>query len=112
MTNAFKLSIMVIILLLSDFMYSHKIFKKDVSTEGTTIETPKCNSETLKDYMTRNINHSPSESKRAIQRAAEAGIGGTFSVICSKENFSYLVVTRLYCETQVKEVTCFAFIHE
>ncbi|CEF63067.1 Ground-like domain-containing protein [Strongyloides ratti] len=74
--------------------------------------TPKCNSETLKNYMERNINESPSESKRAIQRVAEARIGGTFSVICSKENFSYLVVTRLYCEVQVNNVTCFAFIHE
>uniref|UniRef100_A0A0K0E8L6 Ground-like domain-containing protein n=1 Tax=Strongyloides stercoralis TaxID=6248 RepID=A0A0K0E8L6_STRER len=62
--------------------------------------------------LQNNINESPSESKRAIQRVAEAKIGGTFSVICSKENFSYLVVTRLYCEVQVDNVTCFAFIHE
>uniref|UniRef100_A0A0N5BYL3 Ground-like domain-containing protein n=1 Tax=Strongyloides papillosus TaxID=174720 RepID=A0A0N5BYL3_STREA len=112
MVNIFKYIIFVIIIVIN-LSNGHKLIKRDDNIkEDNNLDTPKCNSETLKNYMKKNINQSPSESKRAIQRIAEAKIGGTFSVVCSKENFSYLVVTRLYCEVQVDDVTCFAFIHE
>ncbi|KJH50185.1 ground-like domain protein [Dictyocaulus viviparus] len=70
---------------------------------------PKCNSEILKEIILKNIDKSTAVSKRKIQEAATADIGGRIDVICSTSTFSYIVNTELYCETESNGITCFAF---
>uniref|UniRef100_A0A1I7XU88 Ground-like domain-containing protein n=1 Tax=Heterorhabditis bacteriophora TaxID=37862 RepID=A0A1I7XU88_HETBA len=69
----------------------------------------KCNSQLLKELMLNNMSDNSSESKRKINRAAEAKFGGSVDVICSRGHFSYVFSSNLYCEASKRLVTCIAF---
>uniref|UniRef100_A0A7E4UU60 Ground-like domain-containing protein n=1 Tax=Panagrellus redivivus TaxID=6233 RepID=A0A7E4UU60_PANRE len=77
----------------------------------TGIDPAKCNSKDLQQIMTAQITESPTTSKRNIQSFASTNLNGTFDVICSLHEFSYFATTKIYCEVQKGEVTCFAFLH-
>jgi len=72
---------------------------------------PKCNSEKLLNILQENIADNTATSKRAIAKAAKKEFNTNFDVICSTGDFSYLANTRVYCETKIGEITCFAFEH-
>uniref|UniRef100_A0A7E4VX48 Ground-like domain-containing protein n=1 Tax=Panagrellus redivivus TaxID=6233 RepID=A0A7E4VX48_PANRE len=94
---------------LKRFRFSKKTFGTPTLTAR---DKGRCNSLKLKMIMMENIEKTPTVSKRAIQKAASAEIGGSFDVVCSKHDFSYLANTRLYCETRIADIVCFAFMHE
>uniref|UniRef100_A0A1I8ACE0 Ground-like domain-containing protein n=1 Tax=Steinernema glaseri TaxID=37863 RepID=A0A1I8ACE0_9BILA len=72
-------------------------------------EDPNCNSEKLRTVIEENIGKDPSESKRAIQKAAEAKLFAKFNVICAKGDFSYVAYTEKYCRASNEDITCYAF---
>ncbi|VDK86554.1 unnamed protein product [Litomosoides sigmodontis] len=69
----------------------------------------KCNSEELRKLMLESITDNSSVSKRTINNRAEAKFGGSIDVICSKDHFSYVYSSNLYCEAMKGNVTCIAF---
>ncbi|KAL3097010.1 hypothetical protein niasHS_002726 [Heterodera schachtii] len=74
-------------------------------------EDPKCSSETLRAIMQENIVLSPTISKQLIFSAGRLAFGQSIDVICSKNKFSYTVVSsKVFCEASNGPVTCFAFL--
>ncbi|KAI6241486.1 Ground-like domain-containing protein [Aphelenchoides fujianensis] len=72
-------------------------------------ENSRCNSEALEKVMLENIGDDAKQSKLKIMEAAEALLGGTFNVVCSHGDFSFITSTRLYCLTG-NGVKCYAFL--
>ncbi|PAV78920.1 hypothetical protein WR25_21926 isoform A [Diploscapter pachys] len=72
-------------------------------------EDPTCNSKKLKRVLEENMTSDPTESKRAISKAAEEKLFSKFGVICSKEDFSYLVYSEKFCQMSNEQITCYAF---
>uniref|UniRef100_A0A0N4XHJ6 Ground-like domain-containing protein n=1 Tax=Nippostrongylus brasiliensis TaxID=27835 RepID=A0A0N4XHJ6_NIPBR len=59
----------------------------------------------------QHIQEDAQKSKRAIQKAAEDEFGGTFNVICSPCEFSFLISSQRYCDGMKEQViACFAFL--
>ncbi|KAK6060439.1 ground-like domain protein, partial [Cooperia oncophora] len=57
-----------------------------------------------------NIKTDAPTSKRAIQKAAESEYGGTFDVICSPCEFSFVISSQKYCDGIKDEIACFVFL--
>ncbi|KAI6237462.1 Ground-like domain protein [Aphelenchoides besseyi] len=74
-----------------------------------TTEDEKCNNEVMKKLLLELINEKPGDSKRLIQKAIAAELGGRVDVVCSSQVFSYLVNTEKFCEVESKGVTCLAY---
>ncbi|KAK6758692.1 hypothetical protein RB195_016113 [Necator americanus] len=72
---------------------------------------PRCTNKELKEVMDKVSHKTPSLAKRLIQRIAEEKFGGYFSVICSKEDFTYVSRGEMYCQTENNGVVCYAFKH-
>ncbi|KAL3089995.1 hypothetical protein niasHS_006447 [Heterodera schachtii] len=72
-------------------------------------EDPTCNNEKLRQAINEHITSDPSESKRAIQKAAEAKLFAKINVICANGEFSYVAYTDAYCQATSGSVTCYAF---
>uniref|UniRef100_A0A7E4V0K9 Ground-like domain-containing protein n=1 Tax=Panagrellus redivivus TaxID=6233 RepID=A0A7E4V0K9_PANRE len=77
-------------------------------TSATELDS-KCNNAELKAIMLEAISENSSDSKHAINAAAEGKFGGNVDVICSRGHFSYLYSSNLFCEAAKGEVTCIAF---
>uniref|UniRef100_A0A1I7XL30 Ground-like domain-containing protein n=1 Tax=Heterorhabditis bacteriophora TaxID=37862 RepID=A0A1I7XL30_HETBA len=73
-------------------------------------EKDNCNDLKLKEIIVKNIGSDAKTSKRAIQKAAEEILGGTFNVICSPCEFSFVISSQKYCEGFHDQVACFAFL--
>ncbi|EPB78184.1 ground-like domain protein [Ancylostoma ceylanicum] len=69
-----------------------------------------CNDPKLKKLIVKNIGKDAQKSKRAIQKAAEAEFGGTFDVICSPCEFSFVISSQKYCDGFKDQVACFVFL--
>uniref|UniRef100_A0A914GSJ2 Ground-like domain-containing protein n=1 Tax=Globodera rostochiensis TaxID=31243 RepID=A0A914GSJ2_GLORO len=88
-------------------------FTSSSSSSSTTVaaEDPKCSSETLRAIMQENIVLSPTISKQLIFSAGRLAFGQSIDVICSKNKFSYTVVSsKVFCEATNGPVTCFSFL--
>uniref|UniRef100_A0A1I7YFW6 Ground-like domain-containing protein n=1 Tax=Steinernema glaseri TaxID=37863 RepID=A0A1I7YFW6_9BILA len=72
-------------------------------------EDPNCNSEKLRTVIEEHIGKNPTDSKRAIQKAAEEKLFAKFNVICAEGDFSYLAYTEKYCRASNEHITCYAF---
>jgi hypothetical protein len=100
--------------------YSDDSFKSKVSglpndlmsaADQDTTGDPKCSSETLRIIMQENIVSSPTISKQLIFSAGRLAFGQTIDVICSRNKFSYTVVSsKIFCEASRGRITCFAFL--
>uniref|UniRef100_A0A0M3HZ03 Ground-like domain-containing protein n=1 Tax=Ascaris lumbricoides TaxID=6252 RepID=A0A0M3HZ03_ASCLU len=84
--------------------------KVDTGLVEEIIDEGRCNSEKLRAIMLEHMSGNVREAKIAIMRAAEAKIGGHFSVICARGDFSYITTTRLYCLETIANVNCYAFL--
>uniref|UniRef100_A0A915BTH4 Ground-like domain-containing protein n=1 Tax=Parascaris univalens TaxID=6257 RepID=A0A915BTH4_PARUN len=84
--------------------------KVDTGLVEEIIDEGKCNNEELRAIMLEHMRGNVREMKIAIMRAAEAKIGGHFSVICAHGDFSYITTTRLYCLESVANFNCYAFL--
>nr|CAD2167221.1 unnamed protein product [Meloidogyne enterolobii] len=61
--------------------------------------------------MHENIVVSPTISKQLIFSAGRLTFGASIDVICSRNRFSYTVISsKIFCETSRGPVTCFAFL--
>uniref|UniRef100_A0A914PZ82 Ground-like domain-containing protein n=1 Tax=Panagrolaimus davidi TaxID=227884 RepID=A0A914PZ82_9BILA len=70
----------------------------------------KCGNESLKRIMMENIVSSPTISKQLIFSAGKQRFQKLIDVVCSRNKFSYTVVSsHIYCEVTKPPVTCFAF---
>ncbi|KAL6743916.1 hypothetical protein Aduo_016901 [Ancylostoma duodenale] len=69
-----------------------------------------CNDPKLKKLIVKNIGEDAQKSKRAIQKAAESEFGGTFDVICSPCEFSFVISSQKYCDGFKDQVACFVFL--
>uniref|UniRef100_A0A7I4YXW9 Ground-like domain-containing protein n=1 Tax=Haemonchus contortus TaxID=6289 RepID=A0A7I4YXW9_HAECO len=69
-----------------------------------------CNDPKLKQIIIENIQKDAPTSKRAIQKAAELEFGGTFDVVCSPCEFSFVISSQKYCDGIKDEVACFVFL--
>uniref|UniRef100_A0A0N5ATJ4 Ground-like domain-containing protein n=1 Tax=Syphacia muris TaxID=451379 RepID=A0A0N5ATJ4_9BILA len=81
-------------------LVNHEIFNDLNST---------CNSDILMKIMISDISKNVEESKRNIQKDAEAAIQQKFNVICSEGAFSYVAHTNTFCQASVNGVHCYAF---
>ncbi|CAD5232281.1 unnamed protein product [Bursaphelenchus xylophilus] len=99
--------------------YSENSFKTKISgvpsdpmaTDPDATGDPKCSSETLRLIMHENIVSSPTISKQLIFSAGRLAFGQTIDVICSRNKFSYTVVSsKIFCEASRGRITCFAFL--
>ncbi|KAH7712701.1 CRE-GRL-18 protein, partial [Aphelenchoides avenae] len=98
--------------------YSESSFsKKKVSGVPNSVNNsdntgdPKCSSETLRLIMEENIVSSPTISKQLIFSAGRLAFGQTIDVVCSRNKFSYTVVSsKIFCEASRGRITCFAFL--
>ncbi|CAD6185404.1 unnamed protein product [Caenorhabditis auriculariae] len=70
---------------------------------------PSCNNSELRNIILDNISDDASESKRAIQKAAEETLGTEVNVVCGRGEFSYIAHTESFCQTSKEDVTCYAF---
>ncbi|GMR58959.1 hypothetical protein PMAYCL1PPCAC_29154, partial [Pristionchus mayeri] len=68
-----------------------------------------CNDLKMRKMITDNIGKTPKESKKQIQKALEKGMGGTFSVVCSPCEFSFVVRSESYCDGFKNQIACFAY---
>uniref|UniRef100_A0A915Q5T6 Ground-like domain-containing protein n=1 Tax=Setaria digitata TaxID=48799 RepID=A0A915Q5T6_9BILA len=68
-----------------------------------------CNSNVLKTILFENIGKDLNATKRLIQIVAESQFGGHFNVICSKNDFSFLTNTELFCQATKGDVSCYAY---
>ena len=68
-----------------------------------------CNSEELRKIILNNLTEDPEISKVQIHNAANKKMGGHFAVICTKENFSYIADSKVYCLDANAVVSCYAF---
>ncbi|VDD85265.1 unnamed protein product [Enterobius vermicularis] len=69
----------------------------------------KCNDDKLKLLMEKNISKDSSAAKRQIQAVVEREFRTKFNVICSYDNFSYIVHTNTFCQHAVNGINCYAF---
>ncbi|KAI6199491.1 Ground-like domain protein [Aphelenchoides besseyi] len=88
--------------------YNAKV-KVHAAPSVNTTEDEKCNNEVMKKLLLELISEKPAESKRQIQKAIAAELGGRVDVVCSSQVFSYLVNTEKFCEVESKGVTCLAY---
>uniref|UniRef100_A0A914HE99 Ground-like domain-containing protein n=1 Tax=Globodera rostochiensis TaxID=31243 RepID=A0A914HE99_GLORO len=88
-------------------MHGARIFASPTA-EGQE-EDPTCNSEKLRQAINEHITSDPSESKRAIQKAAEEKLFSKINVICANGDFAYVAYTDAYCQATSGKVTCYAF---
>ncbi|VDM41682.1 unnamed protein product [Toxocara canis] len=49
------------------------------------------------------------ESKMAVQKAAENHFHKTFNVLCAKGDFAYFAYTETFCQITKADTTCYAF---
>ncbi|VDN07635.1 unnamed protein product [Thelazia callipaeda] len=87
---------------------STDIFKKQSSAENFK-KDESCNDEELRNIIRDNLGNDPTQSKRQIQKVAEAKFNTKFNIICSKGDFSYITHTEKYCQITGLDVTCYAF---
>ncbi|KAM3716561.1 Uncharacterized protein ACO02O_00720 [Dirofilaria immitis] len=73
------------------------------------IADSKCNNNELRNILIQNIGEDLNTTKRMIQLKAEAKFGGHFNVICSRNNFSFLINTQLFCQATKGNVSCHAY---
>ncbi|XGW06203.1 hypothetical protein V3C99_016484, partial [Haemonchus contortus] len=86
---------------------------KRAHNDGTADDADKltnCNDPKLKQIILENIQKDAPTSKRAIQKAAELEFGGTFDVVCSPCEFSFVISSQKYCDGIKDEVACFVFL--
>ncbi|KAK6108867.1 Ground-like domain family protein [Brugia pahangi] len=74
-----------------------------------TIGDSECNDNKLKIIMLENIGKDLNATKKMIQLAAEAQFDGHFNVICSKDDFSFLTNTELFCQATKGDISCYAY---
>ncbi|VDO23904.1 unnamed protein product [Haemonchus placei] len=77
----------------------------------TDLNDSRCTSKELRDIMGKVSYNTPSIAKRLIQRIAEEKLKGMFAVFCSKEDFTYVTRSKVYCQTERDGVVCYAFQH-
>lgn len=85
-----------------------KYRRRAVAFSSKTVD-PSCNSETLRSIMQELITSDSTESKRAIQGAAEEKLSSSVNVICGSGEFSYIAHTERFCQSSKNDVTCYAF---
>ncbi|CAJ0568573.1 unnamed protein product, partial [Mesorhabditis spiculigera] len=85
-----------------------KLFELGSHDEEEELD-PTCSSKKLKQVLSEFMTNDPSESKRAVQREAEARLFGKFNVICAAGDFSYVAYTDTYCQASTGDVTCYVF---
>ncbi|EJW84929.1 hypothetical protein WUBG_04161 [Wuchereria bancrofti] len=68
-----------------------------------------CNDNKLEIIMLENIGKDLNTTKKKIQLAAEAQFDGHFNVICSKDDFSFLTNTELFCQATKDDISCYAY---
>jgi len=84
-----------------------------VVRQAATEQEYHCNSDELRVVIENNIDGTdPVLSKHRIQNSAESSFSGRFDVICSREPFTYVISSRLFCEAAKDGVVCFAFLSE
>ncbi|VDM48892.1 unnamed protein product [Toxocara canis] len=72
-----------------------------------------CNELELKRIIEQNIDvNDASVSKRRIQKVTESRFEGTFDVVCSRSEFSYLINSDTFCEGGKGEIACLVFRQE
>ncbi|GMT11529.1 hypothetical protein PFISCL1PPCAC_2826, partial [Pristionchus fissidentatus] len=87
-----------------------KVKIEEVEDESDSdMDRRKCNSRILYEIMMENMNESSASSKRNINTVAEAELGTSIDVVCSRGHFSYVFSSNLYCEASKGHVTCIAF---
>lgn len=57
----------------------------------------------------QNIGEDLNSSKKMIQLAAEKQFGGHFNIICSKNELSFLISAKLFCQATKGDVSCYAY---
>lgn len=89
----------------------HRRESSDVLDEKKKVdEDSNCNDPKLKELIMKNIGKTAQLSKRAIQKAAEVEFGGTFDVICSPCEFSFVISSQKYCDGTKDQIACFVFL--
>ncbi|VDL79635.1 unnamed protein product [Nippostrongylus brasiliensis] len=83
---------------------------ENAADDSNFVETGNCNDPKLKKLIVKHIQEDAQKSKRAIQKAAEDEFGGTFNVICSPCEFSFLISSQRYCDGMKEQIACFAFL--
>ncbi|VDO13139.1 unnamed protein product [Haemonchus placei] len=88
--------------------YSLVFFKSKhllgTANDDNTDKLTNCNDPKLKQIILENIQKDAPTSKRAIQKAAELEFGGTFDVVCSPCEFSFVISSQKYCDGIKDEV--------
>ncbi|KAE9549842.1 hypothetical protein FO519_006945 [Halicephalobus sp. NKZ332] len=99
----------------SDNSYRAKVagvksrLENDVSGRDAKTDV-KCGDTILRELMLENIVNSPTISKQLIFSAGKMKFKRPIDVVCSRNKFSYTVVSsKVYCEVTKRPVTCFAF---
>ncbi|GMT10482.1 hypothetical protein PFISCL1PPCAC_1779, partial [Pristionchus fissidentatus] len=90
----------------ADTDHSHGATRSHGKKEGN------CNDLKMRKMITDHIEKNPKESKKAIQKAIEKAMGGTFSVICSPCEFSFVIRSESYCDGFKNQIACFAYRDE
>ncbi|KAK6011962.1 ground-like domain protein, partial [Ostertagia ostertagi] len=99
------------------YAQSAKTVKADLSgslkaQNETELNDTRCTNKELKDIMRKISYRTPSLAKRLIQRIAEEKLGGMFAVFCSKDDFTYVSRSKVYCQVERDDVVCYAFQHK
>uniref|UniRef100_A0A914X3T0 Ground-like domain-containing protein n=1 Tax=Plectus sambesii TaxID=2011161 RepID=A0A914X3T0_9BILA len=83
----------------------HEITQISDSTEDDVL----CNSDDLRQIILNNLTQDPETSKVQIHEVANRKLGGHYAVVCTKENFSYIADSKVYCLDSNSAVSCYAF---
>ncbi|KAK6756675.1 hypothetical protein RB195_014855 [Necator americanus] len=81
-----------------------------IRAKRATKDGGNCNDTKLKELILKNIEKDAQTSKRAIQKEAESEYGGTFNVICSPCEFSFVISSQKYCDGFKDQIACFVFL--
>ncbi|KHN82938.1 hypothetical protein Tcan_14219 [Toxocara canis] len=80
-----------------------------IKANETTVDDPLCNSAELRRIMETTMSSDTTESKMAVQKAAENHFHKTFNVLCAKGDFAYFAYTETFCQITKADTTCYAF---
>uniref|UniRef100_A0A914WZJ2 Ground-like domain-containing protein n=1 Tax=Plectus sambesii TaxID=2011161 RepID=A0A914WZJ2_9BILA len=83
----------------------HEVTQISDSTEDDVL----CNSDDLRQIILNNLTQDPETSKVQIHEVANRKLGGHYAVVCTKENFSYIADSKIYCLDSNTAVSCYAF---
>ncbi|KJH44994.1 ground-like domain protein [Dictyocaulus viviparus] len=85
------------------------MYKRHAAAFSSITVNPSCNNDSLRSIIEEFITTDSSESKRAIQEAAEEQLEVNINVICGRGEFSYVTHTENFCQVSSDNITCYAF---